>query len=61
MKKVNANAKLKLGKRIIAKLNESDKNLVKGGLRAVSRSVCGDQCCDTDGFTNCASRVGICW
>lgn len=59
----NTNGKLKLGKNLIARLNVTDKQAVKGGMRrlAFTDSVCGEQCCDTDHYTNCASRAGVCW
>jgi hypothetical protein len=60
MKKTTSpSGKLKLGKNTIAKLNVETVEKVKGGMRA--ESVRADQCCDTDAFTNCMSRPGICW
>jgi len=57
--------KLSLNRTTIATLTAADLKAVQGGLPPQNgghtHSVCADQCCDTDQFTNCASRVGICW
>ncbi len=60
MKKTTSpSGKLKLGKNTIAKLNMENAENVKGGMKP--ESVRNGQCCDTDAFTNCVSRPGICW
>ena len=58
-KTTSSSGKLKLGKSFIAKLNSEVSEKVKGGRPRESVQV--GQCCDTDAFTNCASRPGICW
>jgi len=56
LKKKTASRKLQSVKNIIARLNDENKQMVKGGMKAHTHSVCGEQCCDTDQFTNCMSR-----
>jgi hypothetical protein len=57
--------KLELNRVTVATLSGSQLRGVGGGELPQpgghTYSVCADQCCDTDRFTNCASRPGICW
>ena len=51
MKKTTQTGKLKLGKNVIARLNEDGKQSIKGGLPRLpytKASVCTGQCCQTD-------------
>ncbi len=51
MKKLTTSGKLKLGKSVIARLNEVGKQTIKGGLPRLAytkRSVCMEECCETD-------------
>ncbi len=53
--------KLGLNKITIGTLSTSSLGAAVGGMRpAGSFSVCGDQSCDTDRFTNCVSRPMHC-
>jgi hypothetical protein len=52
--------KLGLNKITIATLSSSSLGAAVGGMRMATNSVCGDQCCDSDRFTNCASRPAHC-
>ena len=51
--------KLGLARITIATLSASSLGTVVGGM-AGTQSVCADQCCDTDRYTNCASRPAHC-
>jgi hypothetical protein len=51
--------KLGLNRITIATLSSSALGAAVGGLPG-SRSVCADECCDSDRLTNCASRPAHC-
>jgi hypothetical protein len=63
--KQTKSGKLGLKRITIATLSGDQLRGVGGGLprsdSGATASVCGGQCCDTDHYTNCASRPGICW
>ena len=66
MKPINSAKKLGLKRITIATLSSDQLRNAAGGMPPAdggghTASVCGGQCCDTDQFTNCASRPGICW
>lgn len=63
MKQNKSGKKLGLKRITIATLSNESLRNVAGGMPggAHTESVCGGQCCDTDGLTNCVSRPGICW
>jgi hypothetical protein len=65
MKPNKPGKKLHLDRITVAVLTPSDLRSVAGGMPprdgTHTASVCGTACCDTDQFTNCASRPGICW
>jgi hypothetical protein len=69
MKPIKSDKKLGLKRITIANLSSDELRNARGGMLpgdgggggAHTASVCGGQCCDTDQFTNCASRPGICW
>jgi hypothetical protein len=52
--------KLGLNKITIGTLSTSSLAAAAGGMRPASHSVCGDQSCDTDRYTNCVSRPMHC-
>jgi len=51
--------KLGLNRITIATLSPSSLGAVAGGMLG-TQSVCADQCCDSDRYTNCASRPVHC-
>jgi len=63
MKRNPSAKKLSLQRITIATLGEPELRNVAGGMPKGDHtgSVCGTACCDTDQFTNCVSRVDICW
>ena len=52
MKKIKFNSKLKLNKKTVSRLNDSESENIKGGGRVISKDACPTRelYCDTDNF-----------